>query len=41
MRSDNPSHPAYSLHIDEVHEIWKAAVLHISYANKGSETSFQ
>jgi transcriptional regulator with XRE-family HTH domain len=39
MRSDNPSYPAYSLPIDEVHEVWRA-VLHISYANKGSESSF-
>lgn len=39
-RSDNPSYPPYSVHIDDVREIWKA-VLHISYANKGSETSFQ
>lgn len=40
LRSDNPSYPAYSIKADEVLEVWKA-VLHISYLNKGTDTSFQ
>ncbi|MFN8310555.1 MAG: helix-turn-helix domain-containing protein [Chitinophagales bacterium] len=40
LRSDNTSYPAYSIHINEVLEVWKA-VLHMSYVNKGSDISFQ
>lgn len=40
LRSDNLSYEPYSIKADEVLEIWRA-VLHISYANKGSENAFQ
>ncbi|MEI6310724.1 MAG: LexA family transcriptional regulator [Bacteroidota bacterium] len=40
LRSDNLSYEPYTIKADEVLEIWKA-VVHLSYANKGSESSFQ
>lgn len=40
LRSDNLSYEPYAIKAEEVLEIWKA-VLHLSYANKGSESSFQ
>lgn len=39
LRSDNTSYPAYTIKIDEVLEVWKAAV-NISYMNKG-DLSYQ
>lgn len=40
LRSDNLSYEPYPIKAEEVLEIWKA-VLHLSYANKGAESSFQ
>jgi transcriptional regulator with XRE-family HTH domain len=39
LRSDNTSYPAYAIKVDEVLEVWKAAV-NISYMNKG-DMSYQ
>lgn len=39
LRSDNPAYEPYYIKADEILEIWKA-VLHLSYANKGTEGSF-
>jgi hypothetical protein len=40
LRSDNLSYEPYTIKAEEVLEVWRA-VLQISYANKGSESSFQ
>jgi hypothetical protein len=39
LRSDNLAYEPYYIKAEEVLEIWKA-VLHLSYANKGTEGSF-
>lgn len=39
LHSDNPGYTPYTLKMEDIREVWKA-ILHISYANKGSENSF-
>ena len=40
LRSDNPSYPPYTIPVEDVLEVWEAS-LHLTYANKGMEYSYQ